>query len=251
MKDEQLLRYGRQILLDGIDVDGQQALFDSRALVIGLGGLGSPVAMYLAAAGVGHLTLVDHDDVDLSNLQRQIIHATEDLGRNKTASAVETVARLNPDIETLTYAKKLHGEALDAEVQRANVVIDATDNFPARLAINDACVRHAVPLVSGAAIRYEGQVTVFTNQGDDSPCYRCLFPSGPDEVRENCGERGVLAPIPGIIGSIQATEALKLLTGVGETLHHRLMIVDGLSMEVRSIQYRKDPACPSCGSGHD
>lgn len=248
MDDEHLLRYSRQIMLPQVDAAGQQRLLDSRALIIGLGGLGSPAAMYLAAAGVGTLVLCDFDQVDLSNLQRQIAHGFADIGRPKVASAADTLHRINPDVQVVPVEHRLGGETLAAEVAAADVVVDASDNFATRFLINDACVRARTPLVSGAAIRWEGQVAVFHNERDDNPCYRCLYPEGR-EGEELCSENGVLAPVVGIIGSVQATEAIKVLLGVGETLGGRLLLLDALAMEWRSMRLRKDSACPLCRVG--
>jgi adenylyltransferase/sulfurtransferase len=248
MNDEQLLRYSRQIMLPQMDIAGQQRLLDSHALIIGMGGLGSPVAMYLAAAGVGHLTLVDFDTVDLTNLQRQISHSHADLGRLKVESAAETLRALNPETDISCISESLAGQSLIDAVQDANIVIDATDNFKIRFAINQACVQTGTPLVSGAAIRMEGQVSVYPNDGSDQPCYHCLYPDTP-EVAETCSENGVLAPVVGIIGSIQANEAIKLLAGFGSPLAGRLLLMDASRMEFREMKLRKDPQCPTCGSG--
>lgn len=248
MDDAQLLRYSRHILLPQIGVERQQKLLDARALVIGLGGLGSPVAMYLAASGVGRLVLVDHDHVDLTNLQRQIIHETRSVGEDKLASAIRRLNGLNPDVRASGYNRKLNDDELAAEVRAADVVLDTTDNFPTRFAINAACVRERKPLVSGAVTRFEGQVTVFRPDSANSPCYRCLYHE-TDEVGEPCAQFGVLAPATGIVGSIQAAEALKLLMDIGETLTGRMLLVDVLAMEWRTVRLRKDPACPVCGSG--
>ncbi len=246
MNDEQLLRYSRQIMLPQFDAAGQQRLLASHALILGMGGLGSPVAMYLAAAGVGKLTLVDFDTVDLSNLQRQILHGSHDIGRPKVESARDTLAVLNADVEVIALNARVEGEALDELVASADVVIDASDNFATRFQINDACVRARKPLVSGAAIRMEGQVSVFHNERDDSPCYRCLY-RDEGELEQTCSENGVLAPVVGVIGSIQATEAIKVLAGIGDTLSGRLLLWDAMTMEWRSLKLRKDPACPLCG----
>lgn len=245
MNDDQLLRYSRQIMLPYVDVPGQEKLMQSKALLIGLGGLGSPVAMYLASAGVGHLTLCDHDVVEISNLQRQIVHTSFDLGKTKVQSAAETLRALNPDIELELLDYKLEGSELDRHIQNVDVVVDATDNFTSRFLLNDACVRNRTPLVSGAAIRMEGQVSVFHNENPNSPCYRCLY-KDEDDFTETCSESGVLASVVGMIGSIQATETLKLLLDIGQTLMGRLMILDALAMEWRTIKLRKDPKCPAC-----
>ncbi|MCW8829711.1 MAG: molybdopterin-synthase adenylyltransferase MoeB [Gammaproteobacteria bacterium] len=247
MNDEQLLRYSRQIMLPQLDVAGQQRLLGSHALIIGMGGLGSPVAMYLAAAGVGRLTLVDFDTVDLSNLQRQILHGSDDIGRPKVESAREALAALNPEVVVSTVNRKLEGPALLEAIAGADVVIDASDNFTTRFAINDACVEARKPLVSGAAIRMEGQVSVFHNEREESPCYRCLY-RDEGELEQTCSENGVLAPVVGVIGALQATEALKVLAGIGETLGGRLLLWDAMTMEWRSLKLRKDPACPCCGA---
>ena len=243
MDDKQLLRYSRHILLPQIDVRGQEKLLASRVLIVGLGGLGSPVAMYLAASGVGNLVLVDHDRVDLTNLQRQIVHATERVGQDKTTSAAQGLAALNPGVRVTTINQKLEGAALEEQVQQVDAVVDTTDNFASRFAINAACMRAGKPLVSGAVVRFEGQVAVFPPGG---PCYRCLYAEGggPDEA---CATLGVLAPAAGIIGSIQAVETLKLLLGIGQTLAGRLLLFDALNMEWREIRLRKDPQCPVCG----
>jgi len=243
MDDKQLLRYSRHILLPQIDVRGQEKLLASRVLIVGLGGLGSPVAMYLAASGVGNLVLVDHDRVDLTNLQRQIIHATERVGQDKTTSAAHGLAALNPGVRVTTINQKLEGAALEEQVQQVDAVVDTTDNFASRFAINAVCMRAGKPLVSGAVVRFEGQVAVFPPGG---PCYRCLYAEGggPDEA---CATLGVLAPAAGIIGSIQAVETLKLLLGIGQTLAGRLLLFDALNMEWREIRLRKDPQCPVCG----
>jgi adenylyltransferase/sulfurtransferase len=234
-------------MLPQFDAVGQQRLLDSHALIIGMGGLGSPVAMYLAAAGVGRLTLVDFDTVDLSNLQRQILHGSHDIGRPKVESARDSLAVLNPDVKVSVLNKKLEGEELTKMVATADVVIDASDNFATRFMINDACVVARKPLVSGAAIRMEGQVSVFHNERDDSPCYRCLY-RDEGELEQTCSENGVLAPVVGVIGSIQATEAIKVLAGIGDTLSGRLLIWDAMSMEWRSLKLRKDPSCSLCGN---
>lgn len=247
MNDAQLLRYSRHILLPEIGIDRQQKLLDARVLVIGAGGLGSPVAMYLAASGVGHLTLVDPDKVDLTNLQRQIIHTTKTIGWLKVESAAQQLEALNPEVKVATIPRRLEGEELLTEVQRADLVIDGSDNFPTRFAVNAACVRARKPLISGAVTRFEGQVTVFRNDSPDSPCYRCLYEEG-GEPGEPCVQFGVLAPFAGLIGTIQATEALKVLMGIGEPLAGRLLVLDGLRMEWRVVRLRKDPRCPVCGA---
>ncbi len=245
MNDDELLRYSRQIMLPQFDVAGQQKLIDATALIIGLGGLGAPVAMYLAAAGVGHLVLVDFDAVELTNLQRQIIHDTNSIGQPKVESARQRLMQLNPLIRITTVDHKLEGEALLEWVRQADVVLDGSDNFATRFALNQACVQTHTPLVSGAAIRMEGQVTVYLNRGS-GPCYRCLYQDEGDEQDARCSENGVLAPVVGIIGSLQATEAIKVLSDMGETLDGRLLLLDAMSMEWRSLKLKKDPACPVC-----
>jgi len=247
MDDPQLLRYSRQILLPQIGIEGQQRLLNARALVIGVGGLGSPVAMYLAASGVGQLVLVDHDKVELSNLQRQIAHTTERIGVAKVTSAQHTLAALNPEVQVTAIIGQLDPGALVEQVRLADAVVDCSDNFATRFALNRVCVANRTPLISGAAIRLEGQVTVFRPEHTDSPCYRCLY-KDMDELAESCSQTGVLAPLVGIIGSIQATETIKVLLDIGETLTGRLLILDALTMEWRSIKLRKDPDCPVCGA---
>lgn len=246
MDDTQLLRYSRQILLPRIGTEGQQTLLDSRVLVIGAGGLGSPAALYLAAAGVGHLVIADDDCVDLSNLQRQILHRHTDIGKAKVDSAKHTLNALNPDVEVTTLHTRLQGEALKTEVAKADLVVDASDNFDTRFAVNQACVETTTALVSGAAVRMEGQVSVFLPKDPDSPCYRCLYREG-DDPEQTCADNGVLSPIVGIIGSLQALEAIKVLLGLGDTLCGRLLVFDGLYNEWRSMKLRRDPACPVCG----
>jgi len=246
MDDKQLLRYSRHILLPQVGVDGQQKLLDARVLVIGLGGLGSPVAMYLAASGVGHLVIVDHDRVELSNLQRQIVHTTDSIGTDKVASAKAALRQLNPDIRITTFNKTLESDELAQQVKLADAVVDASDNFATRFGLNRLCVEYKKPLVSGAVIRLEGQVTTFRADQPGSACYRCLY-QDMDEIAESCSETGVLAPVAGIIGSIQATEIIKVLTGVGQTLNGRLLVLDARTMDWREMKLRKDPSCPVCG----
>jgi molybdopterin-synthase adenylyltransferase len=241
-------RYARHLLLAPIGEAGQERLLRARVLVVGLGGLGSPVAMYLAASGVGHLVLSDYDHVELSNLQRQIVHGTPDLGRDKVESAREALARLNPRIEITALPLALEGEELEAEVARADVVVDASDNFETRFELNRACWQLATPLVSAAAIRFEAQISVFDPRRDDSPCYRCLY-SDESQEGEACSQVGVLAPLLGIVGSVEATEALKLLLGIGESLVGRVLTLDALAMEWRTLRLRPDPQCPVCAAG--
>jgi len=249
MNDDELLRYSRQIMLPQIDVEGQQRLANARVLVIGLGGLGSPVAMYLAAAGVGQLELVDFDDVDLSNLQRQILHNTDNIGQAKTASAQQQLQRLNPLININVHNEKLAEQALIDAARKADIVVDASDNFATRFAINRACLAAKTPLVSAAAIRMEGQISVFRCDQDCMPCYQCLYQDTGEEDR-NCTSNGVLAPMVGILGSMQALETLKLILNIGESLAGKLMLFDGMTMEWRSIRLLKDPDCPACNPHH-
>jgi len=244
MDDKQLLRYSRQIMLPQVDALGQQKLLDSTVLIVGMGGLGSPAAMYLASAGVGHLILADFDMVELSNLQRQIIHSTEDIGRNKVDSAYDRLKQLNPDITITRFKQVLDDASLADLVPQVDLVVDGCDNFDTRFAVNRACVKYHKPLVSGAAIRFEGQVSVFLNDGN-SPCYHCLYKEGGEEEMR-CSENGVLAPVTGLIGSLQAIEAIKVLTDIGEPLAGRLLLVDALTMEMRTLKLKKDPACGVC-----
>lgn len=245
MKDEQLLRYSRQVMLPQVDVEGQQKLLNARVLIIGLGGLGSPAAMYLAAAGIGHLVLNDFDAVDLTNLQRQIAHDTESVGLSKVESAKQTLLRLNPEIQIDTVNRVLEGEDLELEIAACDVVLDCTDNFATRFAVNRACVLTQIPLVSGAVIRFEGQISVFTPGFGDSPCYNCLYPD-QGELEESCVRNGVIAPLPGIIGAMQALEAIKLILGIGQSLRGRLLLFDALTMEWNRMNLRRNPHCPSC-----
>ncbi len=245
MNDDQLLRYSRQILLPDFGVEAQQKLLDSHVLVMGLGGLGSPVAMYLAAAGVGKLTLVDFDTVELSNLQRQIIHTTGSLHQSKVESAANAVKKLNPEVNTFTINQRLEENELVKLLSNVDLLVDATDNFATRFMINRACYKTATPLVSGAAIRMEGQVSVFNFQDNDSPCYRCLYDEQGEEDT-SCSENGVMAPMVGMIGSIQAMESIKLLTGYGETLTGKLLISDAMYQDWRRMTFKKDPHCPVC-----
>ena len=245
MNDDQLLRYSRQMMLPEIDAEGQQRLNDARVLIIGLGGLGSPVSMYLASAGVGNLVLVDFDKVDISNLQRQIVHTTPNIDRLKIDSAKEHLHALNPEIKIDCIAHALEENELLEQANSASVIVDASDNFKTRFALNDASVKTKTPLVSGAAIRFEGQVTVFNPQDESSPCYRCLY--GEDvATNETCTANGVVAPLLGIIGSIQANEAMKLIMGIGETLQGKLLLLDSLYMEWNQAILKKDPGCPVC-----
>ena len=249
MDDDQLLRYSRHILLPEIGIEGQERLLASHALVIGAGGLGSPVALYLASAGVGRITICDDDDVDLTNLQRQIVHRTEAIGRAKVDSARATLASINPGVEVRAVRERLAEDRIAELAAEVDVVLDGTDNFDTRHAVNRACVKARKPLVSGAAVRFDGQVAVFDLRRADAPCYACLFPETGESEDVRCAVMGVFAPITGIVGSIQAAEALKILTGAGEALNGRLLLIDALAMNTRTIRFAKDPACPVCGSG--
>ena len=247
MNDEQLLRYNRQIMLPQIDVAGQQKLADAHVVIIGLGGLGSPASMYLTASGIGTLTLVDFDTVELTNLQRQIVHRNDDIDRPKVESAEQNLLSINPEIHINTINRKPDMTSLNELAKQADVVIDASDNYETRFAINRACIDQRKPLVSGAAIRFEGQITVFDSRNESSPCYQCLYPAASNE-EERCSETGVLAPVVGIIGCMQAVEAIKLICNAGEPLIGRLLIIDALTMQLRSLNLQRDPACTVCGT---
>jgi len=245
--DEQLLRYSRHILLDALGIEGQERILATHALIVGAGGLGSPAALYLASAGIGKITLVDEDTVDFTNLQRQILHTQARVGAAKVTSGQQALAAINPDIEVFPLQQRLSGEPLDTLVASVDLVLDCSDNFATRHAINRACVHHQKPLVSGAAIRFDGQISVYDLRRDDSPCYHCLFPEG-DEVEEvRCAVMGVFAPLTGIVGSMQAAEALKLAAGIGESLTGRLLLLDALTMEWRTVRFKKDAGCAVCG----
>jgi adenylyltransferase/sulfurtransferase len=247
MNDDRLMRYKRHLMLPQLDMAGQQKLLDSKVLVIGAGGLGSPVLLYLAAAGIGYLTFYDPDTVEVSNLQRQVLHDSGQLGRAKSDSARERLNAINPDVHLTAVAESLEGDALTVQVAAADLVVDCSDNFTTRFAVNRACVAQSRPLVSGAVIRMEGQVSVFKGHLDDAPCYRCLYRE--DEYNdETCTSSGVLGPVVGIIGSIQATEAIKLLAGIGTDLCGRLLLLDAEVMRFNEIRLKKDPACPVCSA---
>lgn len=245
MQDNDLLRYSRQIMLAEIDVTGQEKLLAASVLVVGMGGLGSPVAMYLAAAGVGHLILVDDDKVDLTNLQRQIVHTNQQIGVAKVESAKTMIQQLNPATKLTLHSSRLHDEELLTQVELADVVVDCTDNFTTRFAINRACVKLRKPLVSGAAIRLEGQLSVFDTRQQDSPCYRCLYAELDDE-NLSCAQNGVLSPVVGVIGTLQAVETIKLICGFGDSLVGRLQLYDAKLGSWREFKLNKDPACPVC-----
>lgn len=249
MNDEDLLRYARHILLNDFGIEGQERILASRVLVVGVGGLGSPVAMYLASAGVGTLILADHDTVEISNLQRQIIHTTERLGMLKAESGRQAIHALNPTIEVQVLTDRMNDASLDDTVDRVDLVVDCTDNFATRHAINRACVRHRVPLVSGAAIRFDGQISVFDPRDSASPCYHCLFPEAQDVEAVNCATTGVFAPVVGIIGTMQAAEAIKVLSSTGNTLVGRLLVLDALDMRWHAVKVKRDPGCAVCGAG--
>ena len=248
MNDQQLLRYSRHILLDDIGIEGQQRLLASHALIIGAGGLGSPAALYLASAGIGTITLVDDDDVDLTNLQRQIMHATARVGQPKASSGKAALAQINPEVDVIALIERAEGARLAELVAGASVVLDCTDNFTTRHAINRACVAARVPLVSGAAIRFDGQISVFDSRDAASPCYACLFPPSAQFDEINCASMGVFAPLVGIIGAMQAAEALKLVGQIGASLVGRLLLYDGLQTEWNSIAIARDPGCSVCGA---
>lgn len=249
LSDEELLRYSRQILLKQVDIDGQLRLKQSRVLIVGLGGLGSPVALYLAAAGVGELHLADFDTLDLTNLQRQIAHDTPSLGLHKVDSLMARLGALNPHVQLVPCRSGLDADSLDAAVERVDLVLDCTDNFGIREAVNAACVKAKKPLVSGAAIRLEGQLSVFDSRVETSPCYHCLYGHG-SEAELTCSEAGVVGPLVGMVGSLQALEALKLLVGFGEPLIGRLLLIDALSSRFRELRVKRDPHCAVCGASH-
>lgn len=244
--DTELLRYSRHILLDEVGIEGQRKLAQSSVLIVGLGGLGSPAALYLASAGVGRLLLADADTVELTNLQRQIVHREDSLGLSKVASAQRTLAGINAEVQVLPLAERLAGEALLAAVQAADVVLDCSDNFPTRHAVNRACMTAGKPLVSGAAVRFDGQFAVFDPRLADSPCYRCLFGEDGEASDGPCATFGVFAPLVGIIGAMQAAEALKLLIGLPGVPLGRLLTLDLRSHDWRSLRFKRDPACPVC-----
>ena len=247
MNDDQLLRYSRHILLDEIGIEGQQRLLQAHALVIGAGGLGSPVALYLGTAGVGRITVVDHDTVDVTNLQRQIAHNLSRVGLPKAQSVRHTVAAINPDVQVQALVQRADATLLDRLVPTADVVIDCCDNFSTRHAVNAACVRHGKPLVSGAAIRFDGQISVYDTRDPKAPCYACVFPAEATFQEEACATLGVFAPLVGIVGSVQAAEALKLLSGAGTTLAGQLLMLDARSMGWDRIAVQRDLRCRVCG----
>lgn len=246
MNDNQLLRYSRHILLPQIEYDGQEKLTQSHVLIVGAGGLGSPVAMYLAASGVGTLTICDFDAVDLTNLQRQIIHTTQSVGINKAVSAQQAIFELNPEVTVQTVQTKSTEAEMATLVAQADVVVDCSDNFATRYALNRLCFQHKTPLVSGAAIRFEGQISVFDFRNETTPCYHCLYPDVGSDQEMRCADNGVFAPLVGMIGTAQAAEVLKLILNVGETLQGRLLLLDALTAEWRTIKLARDPKCTVC-----
>ncbi|RMR05578.1 Molybdopterin biosynthesis protein MoeB [Pseudomonas savastanoi pv. glycinea] len=248
LSDQELLRYSRQILLQHVDIEGQFKLKQSRVLIVGLGGLGSPVALYLAAAGVGELHLADFDTVDLTNLQRQIIHDSQTVGQSKVDSAIARLTAINPEISLVPHRAALNVDSLATVVEGVDLVLDCSDNFATRGAVNAACVAARTPLVSGAAIRLEGQLSVFDPRRPESPCYHCLYGHG-SEAELTCSEAGVIGPLVGLVGSLQALEALKVLVGFGEPLVGRLLLIDALSTRFRELKVKRDPGCSVCGAG--
>ena len=250
MNDEQLLRYSRHILLDELGIEGQERLLAAHAVVIGAGGLGSPVALYLASAGVGRITLIDHDEVDATNLQRQIAHNLERVGSPKAESARTAMHAINPEVLVDALVRRADDTLLDGLLPKAQLVLDCTDNFATRHLINRACVRHRVPLVSGAAIRFDGQLSVYDPRDASSPCYACVFPETDGLEETRCATMGVFAPLVGIIGTLQAAEALKILCGMGSRLVGKLMMLDGRSMDFHTIGLGRNPDCPVCGGRH-
>ncbi len=250
MTDDQLLRYSRHLLLNEVGVEGQEKILQAHVLVIGVGGLGSPVALYLATAGVGRITLVDDDVVDLTNLQRQIAHNMADVGEYKALSAMNKIASINPDVQVVPVLERAGVELLDKLVADADVVVDCCDNFATRHAINAACVQHRKPLVSGAAIRFDGQITVYDSRAPEAPCYACIFPPDADVEETRCATMGVFAPLVGIIGSMQAAEALKLICELGRSLTGRLLMLDGRDMAWNEVRFKRDVNCVVCGAAH-
>ncbi len=246
MNDAQLLRYARHILLDELGIEGQEKLLAATVLIVGAGGLGSPAAMYLASAGVGHIILADHDTVEISNLQRQILHGNDRLGQLKAESGRKTLLALNPDIDVQIRTTRMDPDSLMSLIAQVDLVLDCTDNFATRHAVNRACVAHKKPLVSGAAIRFEGQVGVFDTRDSDAPCYHCLFPEADDVEALSCATTGVFAPLVGIIGSMQAAEAIKVIAGIGTSLKGRLLILDAMDMQWHSVRVKRDPVCLVC-----
>ena len=245
MEDQELLRYSKQIMLPQVDVEGQQKIMDSTVLIIGMGGLGSPTALYLAAAGVGHIVIADFDQVELSNLQRQIIHQTKDIGDDKVNSAKNKLTELNPEIKVTIANELIHTDNLNELIKGVDIVLDGTDNFESRFEINKVCVENRKPLISAAVVRFEGQVSVFEGHQKNLPCYQCLY-SVEGEENESCIENGVLAPVAGLIGTIQALQAIKVILNLGDQLSGSLLLVDALDLSFRKVKISKDPKCPIC-----
>jgi len=247
MEDQELLRYSKQIMLPQVDVEGQQKIMDATVLIVGMGGLGSPTALYLAAAGVGHLIIADFDQVELSNLQRQIIHQTKDIGDDKVNSAKNKLTELNPNIKITIANELIHTGNLPDLIKGVDIVLDGTDNFESRFEINQICVDHQKPLVSAAVVRFEGQVSVFKGYENDQPCYQCLY-SVEGEDNESCIDNGVLAPVAGLVGTIQALQAIKVILQLGDQLSGSLLLVDALDLSFRKVKISKDLKCPVCNS---
>ena len=245
MEDQELLRYSKQIMLPQVDVEGQQKIMDSTVLIIGMGGLGSPTALYLAAAGVGHIVIADFDQVELSNLQRQIIHQTKDIGDDKVNSAKNKLTELNPEIKVTIANELIHTDNLNELIKGVDIVLDGTDNFESRFEINKVCVENRKPLISAAVVRFEGQISVFEGHQKNLPCYQCLY-SVEGEENESCIENGVLAPVAGLIGTIQALQAIKVILNLGDQLSGSLLLVDALDLSFRKVKISKDPKCPIC-----
>jgi len=248
MRDDDLLRYSRHVLLNEIGVEGQQRILDAHVLVIGAGGLGSPVALYLGSAGVGHITVVDHDTVDMTNLQRQVAHTVARVGSPKVNSIQTAIAQINPGVRVSAIQSRADAALLDELVAQADVVLDCCDNFATRHAINAACVAHKKPLVSGAAIRFDGQISVYDPRDAHSPCYACVFPAEATFEETRCATMGVFAPLVGIIGTMQAAEALKLISGAGKPLTGRLLMLDARAMEFTEVRVSRHAGCPVCGT---
>ncbi len=246
MNDDQLLRYSRHILLPQIDISGQEKLSKSCVLIVGLGGLGCPAALYLAASGIGKLIICDADQVDLTNLQRQILHTTQSVGETKTSSAERVLHQINPYIEIVPLMKRITEDLIPEQITEVDAIIDASDNFTTRHLINRIAYRYQKPLISGAVVRFEGQVTVFDHRNQANPCYQCLFPEQSSDDDINCAVMGVFAPLAGVVGSIQAAETIKLLLDIGETLVGRLLLLDGLTMQLRTVRISRDPECDVC-----
>lgn len=248
MDDQSLLRYSRHILLDEIGIEGQERIRQAHVLIVGAGGLGCPAALYLAGAGVGHITIADNDTVDLTNLQRQVLHTPERVGMDKVESARQALTTFNPDVRITALKLRLEGDALEQAVAAADVVLDCCDNFATRHAVNRACVAHGKPLVSGAAIRFDGQLAVFNTADEQSPCYHCLFPEGEDVTETRCATMGVFAPLTGIIGTLQAAETLKIISATGKAAVGSLLLFDARTSAFQRIKVRRDPGCPVCAN---